>query len=624
MAADYYDKLSDLSILRRAWHLARNDSRADFILDPYRFADFAFRLDDNLEGIARSLRSGTYHPKPLLTIDVPKSSLSVRPGSVLSIEDKIVMFAIACLIAPHLDKKLPDAVYSWRVKKQSNKKDLFENHEILRFPFLKRVTIQRRIEFVEPWYGLWPNFIKDAEAAYKENGYRFLVLSDIVAYFENIDIGLLRDLLLHYLPRQPKIINFLINLLDYWSWPAVHGGMTKRGIPQGNGVSSFLGNIYLLPLDKAFLQLQKRYDIKYLRYMDDIKVMAKDIQVARDSLFLMNEKLRELRLNIQGAKTRILKDGEIREELFDDRLARVNSIIDKIQKKKSLSRDERNSLVDNLRIELKRVKGRRGVIGDKELRLFRRLVTGFALLRNSGMVRLVLDQLERNPDSRLIYSAVHYLRFLDRNMRTISDRIYRFLIEGGLLFPYQEANCLMTLRYQRDLSADIFREAKKLLRSKRKHWYVRQQAALLISMKNLSNRELDALNKLAADIENGEIKRALIHALAQLPKEKLMKLIQELIIENDPKIQRLGCYYNGLISIQERARERLDSLFKNYYEDALIDRMYEVEVLSKSDYSDIRACLKNNLKKIRANVHRPLIRKRIDVIISRLDKENTL
>jgi len=89
MANDFYDKLADLSLLRRAWHLARNDSRTDFMFDPYRFSDFAFHLDDHLNGIARSLKLGSYHPKPLQTIDVPKSSLSVRPGSVLSIEDKI-------------------------------------------------------------------------------------------------------------------------------------------------------------------------------------------------------------------------------------------------------------------------------------------------------------------------------------------------------------------------------------------------------------------------------------------------------------------------------------------------------------------------------------------------------
>lgn len=617
---DLYNKLSDVSLLRRAWHLARNDSRTDFLFDPYRFSDFAFRLDDHLKGIAQSLKSGTYHPKPLLTIDVPKSSLSVRPGSVLSIEDKIVMFAIASLIAPLLDKKLPDAVYSWRVKKKGTKKELFGDHEILKFPFLKRSTIQRRVEFVEPWYGVWPRFIKDL-VAYERDGYRFMVVSDIAAYFENIDLGLLRDLLLHLLPRQPRIINFLINLLEYWSWPAVHGGPSIRGIPQGNGVSSFLGNIYLLPLDKAFQELCKRRDIKYLRYMDDVKVMAKDIKVARDSLFLMNEKLRELRLNIQGAKTRILQDQEIRDEIFDERLERVNAVIDEIQKKKSISLSERKDFAGRLKTELKELKGKKSVIRDKELRLFRRLITGYVLLRDSGMVRIVLDQLERNPDHRLLNSAVRYLRSQDRNLGRIRDRISSLLISGELLFPYQEAHCLMALRYQRDVTSETWKEAKKRLKAKREHWYVRQQAAQLVSLKQLSKRELDSLRKLASEEQNVEVRRAVGQALAQLPREELIAVSRELLFETDLKTQRLGRYWNGMLSDKNGAKKQLDTLFRAFREEVLADRLYEVEVLSKAEDPQIRAIVRDRLKQVHKSLHRPFLKERVAVIIARVEKE---
>ncbi len=618
---DLYNKLSDISLLRRAWHLARNDSRTDFMYDPYRFSDFAFRLDDHLKGIARSLKLETYHPKPLLTIDVPKSSLSVRPGSVLSIEDKIVMFAIACLIAPPLDKKLPNSVYSWRVKKGRNKKELFGDNEILKYPFLKRTTIQKRVDFIEPWYGVWPKFLKKIQVTYEEEGYRFMVVSDIAAYFENIDLGLLRDLLLHYLPRQPRIINFLINLLEYWTWPVVHGGLSTRGIPQGNGVSSFLGNIYLLPMDEAFKRFCKRYDVKYLRYMDDVKVMAKDMRTARDSLFLMNDKLRKLRLNIQGAKTRILQDREIRDELFDDRLDTVNAVIDDIQKKKSLSPNEREDFTRRLKAELKKVKGRRVAIRDKNLRLFKRIITGFTLLRHSGMVRIVLDQLERNPDSRLINSAVRYLRSLDRNLKTINDRLSTFLIDNKLLFPYQEAHCLMVMRYQRDVTSELWREARKRLKRKQEHWYVRQWAAQLISLKQLSKRELDSLRRLFFAEDNTEVKRALLQSLVQLPQEDLISLNKDLLYETDPKIQRLGRYFDGMLFDREKAKKQIDSLFRNFRKEMLVDRLYEAELLSRAEDSEIRKELVGKMKGVRRHLHRPLLRTRVATIIARLEKE---
>jgi hypothetical protein len=112
LAGDLYKKLSDMTLLKRAWHLARNDARTDFMFDSMRFSDFGFRLEDYLFGVSQSLRNDSYHPKPLQKIDVPKSTLSVRPGSVLAIEDKIVLFAIIYLIAPRLDPKLPENVYS--------------------------------------------------------------------------------------------------------------------------------------------------------------------------------------------------------------------------------------------------------------------------------------------------------------------------------------------------------------------------------------------------------------------------------------------------------------------------------------------------------------------------------
>jgi len=95
-----YKKLSSINVLKRAWHLVRNDARTDFIPDNYRYSDFGFNLEDNLKCIQEDLLGESYYPKPLLEIDVPKSSLAVRPGSVPEIEDRIVTYAIIYLIAP--------------------------------------------------------------------------------------------------------------------------------------------------------------------------------------------------------------------------------------------------------------------------------------------------------------------------------------------------------------------------------------------------------------------------------------------------------------------------------------------------------------------------------------------
>ena len=619
MPSDYYHKLSNLNLLKRAWHLARDDSRTDFMFDSFRFSDFGSHLDEYLHSISQSLQNQSYHPRPLLTIDIPKSSLSVRPGSMLSIEDKIVLFAIACLIAPPLDKKLPPTVYSWRVKDKPRK--LFDDHEILKFPFLKRRTIKKRIDFVEPWYGAWPQFIKEVEIKYENEGYHFMVVSDIVAYFENIDLNLLRDLLIHYLPKHHSLINFLIKLLEYWTWPSVHDTPIHRGIPQGNGISSFLGNIYLLPLDQAFLKFAGRKDIQYLRYMDDVKVMAKDMTTAREALFLMNDKLRELRLNIQGSKTRILEGKEIRDELFDDRLEKVNKIIDDIQKRQSLNTTERNEFVSRLKQILKKVKGKKSIIRDKELRLFRRLITGFTLLRHSGMIDLVFAQLEKNPDSRLLNSAIRYFRVQDRNVKKISDRLLELLSLRETLFPYQHAHFFMMMRYVRDIPAEAWKEAHRVLKLKSSHWYTRQQAAQLLSLKILKPRELKTIKKYFDFEVHTEVKKALCQALTQLPYAEFEEFIGRLVFNTEPQLQKIGRFYHGLLFEEAKGLEEIKSIFDQYREDILLDRIYEIEILSKVTSNNVRQALLKKLIKYRREIKRLLLKERIKELVSRLRDE---
>lgn len=260
--------------------------------------------------------SESYYPKPLLEIDVPKSSPAVRPGSVPEVEDRIVTYAIIYLIAPCLDKKLPEGVYSYRLKPEKTRDRLFHDHEILKFPFLKKRTIQIRIDIVEPWYEQWPKFIEISRHTFEEEGYRHLAISDIVSYFENISLEILRDeILLKHLSKEQKIINLLTHILEYWTWKSCEGKPVLRGIPQGNDVSSFLGNVYLLPLDEEFEKFSKKEEIKYFRYMDDVKIFSKDESVARECIFIMNNLLRKLHLNIQGEKPLFYKEKTLKMRL---------------------------------------------------------------------------------------------------------------------------------------------------------------------------------------------------------------------------------------------------------------------------------------------------------------------
>ncbi len=616
-----YKKLYDINILRRGWHLARSDSRNDFIYDSFRYSDFAFNLEENLLSISSSIKREQYYPKPLLTIDIPKSTLSVRPGSVISIEDRIVLFSIIDLISVKLDKKLPENVYSYRLKKKKDSKSLFKDIEILKFPFLKRKTIQKRISLIEPWYGQWPKFSEKTLYTFEKEGYKYLTVSDIAAYFENINIPILRDhILIENIPGEQKIINLLCSLLEYWTWPTMHGLTIQRGIPQGSDASCFLGNIYLLPLDKEFEKFSKKKDIKYYRYMDDVKIFSKQKDVAREVLFVMNEVLRKLHLNIQGGKTAILEEEDIQKELYDQRLEQVNRIISEIDKSMEMTPEKRNEYIRGLSAEYKKIQSRNKIIRDKDLRLYRRLITGFTLLKSSYMVNSLLKQLPINPDNRLIRSSARYFKYFPKSYKKISIKLTDFLKSQSYLFPYQEAYIISILRNLKTIRNDTIEYSRRCLKLKNKHWYVKVQSAMLLANLRLRPNSLKYLRIIYENESNTELRRALARCLCQLEDEKLSNFLQELVFENNYRLSFLGrmlihLYHNR----NNAAKEEISRLFRDFDEGNFLESYYKVEVIKYCKTKKAREELLRKLKSIRRNIKREHLKNKINKTIELLE-----
>ena len=149
-----------------------------------------------------------------------------------------------------------------------------------------------------------------------------MATSDIAAYFENIQLPILRDQLLQYVHDEPELVNLLLYVFETWVDRTSDGRAHFRGIPQGNFISSFLGNIFLLPLDESLKEYCASRDAAYFRYMDDVRVFTKKREDARVAVLLMARRLRELHLNVQTAKTRIYDDKlkEVSRFLIDDRV----------------------------------------------------------------------------------------------------------------------------------------------------------------------------------------------------------------------------------------------------------------------------------------------------------------
>ena len=447
-ANELWGKLLQPRVLKHGWHLSRNDVRADFVEDHLSIDVLAGDLDENIREIAKRLATDTYEIRPLLRIDVPKGTLAVRPGSVPTLLDRVVLFSIILLLAPSIDEKFPDGVYSYRLKKEgSTRKSLFKDTDLIEIPFLKRKTIIKLIEPFEPWYGNWPEFERVTRKVFSEEGYRFLAVSDIAAYFENIQLGILRDQLLSYFPHDSKVINFLSDFFEIQAVKTDAGRAPLRGIPQGSAISSFVGNLFLLPLDLHFTEFSLSHDAKYYRYMDDVRIFTKDIETARRAKFDMDVVLRSLHLNVQSAKTKIFEGREISHILIDDRIDDLSDICNRILQDK---KDE-NLTAENKKRYLKRLKqiadqepgapnekkisGARAPLSGLSLRAFRRWITAHSLLKSQEFVDRLMREIVNNPDYRLTRRVVTTARQFPRRTR-LGKEIFEFIQSDLNIFPH--------------------------------------------------------------------------------------------------------------------------------------------------------------------------------------------
>lgn len=446
------------------WYLAQADSRDNFVLDPVGYVDFASNLDERLQYLIEQVQAYRYRPRHLLDIDIPKSGLSVRPGNVLPIEESILLHAIIYLLAPMLDKKLDDTVYSYRLhpdwKKRIKKRDSLFRELRIDLPFLKRATI-RSISPFDAWYEQWPEFEKAAFNAYTQEGYTHLTKTDITAYFENIDLHLLEMQIRTLLRREEdKIIQLLFRILDGWTRITSTGTPIGRGIPQGNEVSSFLGNIYLIPLDRELNKFSREYDAKWFRYVDDVKIFTRSEKDARQAVFVINDALRALHLNLQGSKTEIFSGNNLIKKLDNTDLEDVESVLKAVERTnpdKPADAKQITTHLRNLSHYLSRFRrDPQKVISElkpKQNRLLRRLMTIYGFCGRPHHRKTAIITLTELPDLRILNKSLSYLSLLKYTTHDETiDQLFEMLASGQLPFPYQIGRVLETISIMHPLN----------------------------------------------------------------------------------------------------------------------------------------------------------------------------
>lgn len=605
MANRLWENLCRAEFLRKGWHLVRRDIRNDFAEDLLAVESFSAVLDENIKELSLRLMNETYEPSPLRPINIPKGSLGSRPGSLLPIADRIVLHTAILLIAPRIDATLSQRVYSYRVKEQVKKGELFKESAVEKLPFLKGRDIRAFIDPFEPWYGLWPEFDLISKRAFDNKTLKFLCISDISAYFENISIPLLKDQMSRILHDEPKIVNLIARALERWAVRTFDGDTYHRGIPQGNEVSSFLGNLFLKPIDDVFEKFCHDKGAEYFRYMDDIRIFTPNIDAATEAIFILDEKVRKLYLNLQSSKTKII--GEDRKEvtrfLYDKRVERAQLLLDSLRNKKSVNRDKVLKKLDEFAGQQpdgpgneQRIKNARHPLSGFSLRLFRMLLTGHSCMNSAALTRRLVREIKRNPDPRLTKKVAANVAQFPRHPGAVND-IIELLLSGTFIHNHQKAELIRALRYASRLPDEIIKLAKSIIKDESENYYVRMQASYLVSRVKVSPNELNSLNDLYREEKDEFVRCAISTILLQQTGQRQKKLISGMLHSPNEKLRAIGRYYDLIQNNYAYSKSQFNFIFDERFPHRVCDYIYLIYCALNSENSNIIKTLSDKLEK---------------------------
>lgn len=249
-------------------HVKSKDLAELWVPDVLRFADYLASPDVLLSGTA--LRLQEQRPEPAIEVLIAKTPFFTRAATLLNLEDRIAYQAAVGSIAPKVEAALPAQVYSARLSTDPK-------------------------YFLQRGQSAWAHWIK-AVRAEVAGGKQWMVKTDLTAYFDHIPHRLLLDEVSALNP-DPQVVAVLRNMLRAWS------SVPDIGIPQGPNASRLLGNLYLLPVDRAMLDA----GYTYYRYMDDIRVIAADKSDVVDAMRLLEQECRRRGLILSPAKTKLLQ-----------------------------------------------------------------------------------------------------------------------------------------------------------------------------------------------------------------------------------------------------------------------------------------------------------------------------
>lgn len=225
--------------------------------------DFPQWFYDHPHELYKAIMNGTYKPKPIKRVYIPKENGEKRPLGIPCVLDRIVEQAIAQSLSQEYDETFSESSYGFRPNRGA--------HDAVK-----------------------------SIANYINNGYKYVVDLDIAKFFDTVSHGKILRLLSEKI-KDGRVISLINKIL---TTKIIEGNCVtkpKFGLTQGAPCSPILANILLDRLDK---ELESRGH-KFARYADDIIIVCKSYKAAVrtfESIVKFIEKKLLLKINQEKSK----------------------------------------------------------------------------------------------------------------------------------------------------------------------------------------------------------------------------------------------------------------------------------------------------------------------------------
>ena len=242
-------------------------NRGTYGIDKQSITEFEENLKDNLYKIWNRMSSGTYFPKPVKAVAIPKKNGGNRILGIPTVEDRIAQMVAKIYFEPNIEKIFHEDSYGYRPNKSA----------------IQAIGVLRERCWKKDW----------------------VVDFDITGLFDNIG----HDYLIEMVKRHTKE-QWIILYIERWlktPFKMQDGTIVERiaGTPQGGVISPVLANLFLHYVFDDFMS-KEFPNIPWVRYADDGALNCVSIKQAKYIIKVLDKRFKTFGLELNLSKTKIV------------------------------------------------------------------------------------------------------------------------------------------------------------------------------------------------------------------------------------------------------------------------------------------------------------------------------